>query len=166
MLAVVFAVFVYWRQDQDARKNHARHVSAWADRRFGVAPDRVSSATSPIKGLCFVVRNGGVEPVYDVIVNTVDLAGAHQDFKLSLVAPNAEVLERRQGDEPKITLTFTDANSVRWRRDPEGRLTELKPTKVKPPRTRWYQVWRPHAKTSQTSDDALAKESARSETGT
>lgn len=123
------------RRDAEERLVYAERVSAWTgppvDDCAQVAALRARGQSVPYHFHTVVVRNGGTQPVYDLVTVvpaiTDQLRGA---LNLAVgIVPPGDTIEKDAGcplfdrlyAEP-LEIYFTDVRSCRWRRDAEGRL--------------------------------------------
>jgi hypothetical protein len=107
---------------EDRVREHARYVAAW----LGEQP-----SSSP--GL-LAVHNGGQEPAYECIVKWTH-SGYDEPPQLAAFAvlPPGETMHATVTPPafmsllPPLTIFFTDARGIRWRRDPGGQLARIAP---------------------------------------
>jgi maltose-binding protein MalE len=119
------------RREQEAflRRTQAALVSAWWGRQDGGQwPDRWGA----------FVRNASETPVYQASLTTLDIhdPDVSERFELPIVPPGAEpafhpsgltVQDGQHTADYRVEITFTDSAGVRWIRDQQGRLSELRP---------------------------------------
>lgn len=126
------------RRVQADRQAPAEQVTAWTgphtDDCARLAALRSKGHSTPYHFHSVMVRNGGEQPVFDVVVlvpMVADRLRGRFNLALGLLPPN-ETAEHRLPGEPEpdplvpvaLDIWFTDIHGVRWHRNGEGRLAE------------------------------------------
>jgi arabinogalactan oligomer / maltooligosaccharide transport system substrate-binding protein len=121
------------RQQLDAflRRTQAALVSAWWGWRAGGDDDRAGRWGA-------FVRNASETPVYQASLTMLDIhdPDVSERFDLPIVPPGTEPVFHASGllvqdgqrvADYRVEVAFTDSAGVRWIRDQQGRLSELRP---------------------------------------
>ncbi|MFE3522237.1 hypothetical protein ACFXOD_11685 [Streptomyces sp. NPDC059161] len=138
-LSLATTVRTFFRDRRADRRTDPEQLAAWTgphvdDCEF-VQELRAKDELEPHHAHTVVIRNGGMQPVYDVVLGIAGCAGGietEQDYMLMSVGlvPPQETISRElpcwashhESHQVPLDVHFTDVRGVRWHRGAGGRL--------------------------------------------